>query len=224
MIERYIQTALTTQITGLLAKPERLTHIFGDLLGLPAAEVTGIETFFKASPPSVILQYPREDSPFPLYSIVLRDETETDKALADLDDIVDAEAAADFSNIGENIRGADMLGTTFNHTFHIITMAKHRDVCVYYFALARYFMMRARGFFVDKGLYDLELGGGDLAPDQRYLPAYLFARILRFRCGSEFRVIADIPPQAFKIDGVYTIGGSASATGVTAGVTVKPKI
>ena len=210
MIERHIYTALKNGIDELEAHPLRLERIFRDYYGLAQKEVDTIRTYFEANPPSVIHNYARENSSFPLYAIILQGAEETTKVLGEyggMVDFIEAQAIDDTSAVGANI-----YGSIFTYNYEIITYAKLPDVALYYYYLAKYFMIRERDYFISQNLFDLTLGGSDLAPDARYMPAYLFGRTLRFSCQCEMGVIGDVVPRGDKTSGIH-IG-----VGVTVGV------
>ena len=210
MIERLIYTALKNGIDELVAHPLRLERIFRDYYGLAQTEVDKIRTYFEANPPNVIHNYARENSKFPLYAIILQGEEETTKVLGEYGGMVDLQEANAIDD--PSALGADIFGSIFTYNYEIITYAKLPDVTLYYYYLAKYFMIRERDYFIKQNLFDLNLGGSDLAPDARYMPAFLFGRTLRFSCQCEMGVIGDVTPRADKVSGVH-IGA-----GVTVGV------
>ena len=227
MIERFIYSALTDGIADLTAEPKRLERVFDFFQGLDDAEVTNIRAYYAANPPSVIHNFPRETSPFPLFAIVLKDESEPTKFLGDFagfDLGDDLEAYEGFESDG--IDGAEVFGSIYQHTFHVMVFAKHPDVCVWYYHIAKYLLTRARHFFVECGLFDMELGGHDVAPDPRYVPAFLFVRTLRFSCQRQFEVVGSPPSEAEgggrirRVAGIHVAGGSNTISATVDGETV----
>ena len=208
MIERFIYTALKKGIEELEANPLRLDRIFVDYYGLEQTEVDKIRTYFEANPPSVIHNYARENSKFPLYAIILQGEEETTKVLGAYGGMVDFDEALAADDISS--AGADVFGSIFTHNYEIITYAKLPDVTLYYYYLAKYFMIREHHYFVANDLSDLTLGGMDLAPDPRYMPAFLFGRTLRFSCQREMTVIGDPVRRGDKVAGLHISGGSVT--------------
>lgn len=206
MIERLIYTALKDGISDLEADPDRLELIFKEYYGLSDTEVAKIKEYFIANPPNVIHNYARENNEFPLYAIILQNENETVKVLNDFGGMVDLDDARFMGDA--SLAGADFSGSIFSYSYDIITYAKLPDVALYYYYLAKYFMIKERPFFVENSLFDLNLGGSDLAPDPRYMPAFLFARTLRFSCQREMNVIGDPVVRGDKVDGVHIRGGA----------------
>lgn len=206
MIERLIYTALTNGIAELKADPDALDLIFVKYYGLSQTETDKIRTYFLANTPSVIHSYAREDSTFPLYAIVLQEEQESTKVLGEYGGMVTFEEALLLDDT--DTAGANMRGSIFTYSYEIIVYAKLPDVALYYYYLAKYFMIREREFFISNDLFDLELSGSDLAPDPRYMPAFLFGRSLRFSCQREMNVIGDAVLRGSKLGGAHIKGGA----------------
>ena len=211
MIERLIYTALKNGVEELEADPLRLELIFGDFYGLSKVEVATIREYFEDNSPSIIHNYARENSPFPLYAIILQGESETTKVLGEYGGMVTFEEAAMLGDTG--VANADRFGSIFTYNYDIITYAKLPDVALYYYYLAKYFMIRERDFFIENNMFDLNLGGADLAPDPRYMPAYLFGRTLRFSCQQAMSVIGDPKPRGNNVIGLSIRGGAPDSSG-----------
>jgi len=215
MIERFIYTALTDGLAELTAEPVRLERVFDFFMGLDDAEVAKIRTYYASDPPNVIHNFPRENSPFPLFAIVLKNESEPTKFLGDFaGQITDLDLDAYEGFEADGVDGSEVFGSIYQHSFNIMVYAKHPDVCIWYYHLAKYIMTRARAFFVECGLFDMELGGQDVAPDPRYIPAFLFARTLRFSCQRQFEVVGEPASEAEgggrvrAVAGLHVAGGS----------------
>ena len=224
MIERLIYTALQAGITELLENPLRFHRIFVDYYGLTDGETAKIREYFEANPPKVIHSYAREDSKFPLYAIILQSEMETDKALGDYGGMITFDEALAAGDSGAS--GAEVFGSIFTYNYEIITYAKLPDVTLYYYYLAKYFMIREREYFVENDLFDLNLGGLDLAPDPRYLPAHLFGRTLRFSCQREMAVIGESVVRASKVEGIHVTDTlpETNESGTRLNVTIKESL
>jgi hypothetical protein len=215
MIERFIYTALTDGIADLVKNVDRLDRIFGLYQGLEQDEVDKIKEYFADHAPTVVHNYAREDHKFPLYAIVLKDESTQQHFLGDFAGLLTPQdAIMDYNDV--DIDGGELLSTFYRHSYNILVYAKHPDVCVWYYHLAKYFMERSHDFLVGKGLFDMDMGGADVAPDPRYIPSFLFTRVLRFSCQREFQLVADPIPRGRKLDGAYIDGGDTPGTPVAA--------
>jgi hypothetical protein len=208
MIERLIYTALSNGIQELKDDPDAFNLIFADYYGLSQSETDKIRTYFLANIPSVIHSYARENSSFPLYAIVLQEEQETTKVLGEYGGMVSFDDALALNDT--DTAGADINSSMFTYSYEIIVYAKLPDVALYNYYLAKYFMIRERQYFISNDLFDLELGGSDLAPDPRYMPSFLFGRSLRFSCQREMNVIGDAVIRGSKLAGAHIEGGAPS--------------
>jgi hypothetical protein len=211
VIERLIYTALTNGITELTENPERLLRFFEQTHQLTTTEAEAIQTLFLDEPPEVIHSYAREEHNFPLYAIVLSSEQETGKFLGDYGGFVtfaEAQELADLDAADSNINSS-----VFSFNFDIMVYTKHPDVAVYYYHLAKYFMIRARDYFKSCNVFDMVLGGSDVAPDPRYIPENLFVRVLRVSCQQVLGVIAAKEARAFAVDGLHISVDGATTIG-----------
>lgn len=175
MIERLIFKALSRGIEALTANPEALVQFFCDR-GLEETEARKIKEVWQKDPPSVIHNYPRNDSTFPLFAVVLGNENETIKALDDFVGFVDAEMAEQINNA--LLRGTVLSGSIYTHQHYVMVYTEHPDVTIYYYLLAKYFLTQQRDFFKENGLLDMALSGNDMKPDPGYAPEWLFVRRL----------------------------------------------
>ena len=209
MIERLIFLALEQGIADVLATPRILERYFEEQHGLSTTEIAGIRALIEANPPTVIHQYPRVDSTFPLYAIVLSSERETQPFLGD-----NAEDVLFTDN--DDDAGAEQKAQIWDHDYTILCISNHPDATRYYYELAKFFLIRALDFFIENGLLDTKLSGADLAPDPRYIPAHLFVRQLTMTATREHKQIGKKPARAFRISGVEVSDGAT--TGVTVDV------
>lgn len=203
MLERIIYTALKSGIEDLTSNPSRLNEFFTTRHGLSTTEAAAIRTYFLEHPPNIIHSYPRKDSKFPLYAIILGDERESTKFIGDDGGLVDPDELELGVEIGSAIRSSLM-----NHEYIILVATAQPDVTIYYYELAKYFLVRARGFLKDNGFLDTGLAGQDMAPDPRYLPEFLFLRRLVLSAMSELNVIAEKEAFIRSVDGIYIDDGS----------------
>src|SRR3990167_641160 len=188
MIERMIYTALAEGISELQAAPVLVERIFREH-GFSAAEARRMRETFTERSPNVIHNYPRQDSAFPLYAIVLGEEKESHKFLDDMGNVLDAEDAELLGEAG--LDGSVIRTSLYQHEFHVMVVTEAPDTTIANYELAKYILTRKRQFLKDNGVLDSAFSGGDLAPDDRYMPAYLFVRRLSISAMSEARVIDD---------------------------------
>ena len=181
MIERLLIRALKRGIAELLEQPARINVIF-ECEGLTETEAQAVRTKFEAKPPTVVHQYPRSDSPFPLFCVILGAEQESQKMLGNFGGFEDEYLGAD---IGPNTLFRTSI---YQYTHHVMVYTEHPDTTLYYYHLAKYFLSREADELQDEGILDLVLSGADMGPDQSYAPEWLFARRLTVQTKAEQRI------------------------------------
>lgn len=243
MIERFIFLALQRGITAMQQDPELLKRYFLEQKKLQKEEVDAISLYFTNKPPSIIHNYARDDSPFPLYAIILSMETEDTRVLGDEGDMVGEipdDVWAEMQEAGEPLplggldpdnpdAGKDELVSIYKAQYVVLTMTEHPDVTRYYYELCKLFLTRARPFLkrcaFEGGaqLLDTQFSGGDLQPDARYIPAHMFARQFTIETLRSERIVGPDVQRAFQVGGIHvddTSGaGNFTVEDVTALVT-----
>jgi hypothetical protein len=150
--------------------------------GLTQTEATAIKTFWGENPPKIMHGYAPRDIDVPVFSIVLEQESEAETWLAN--DVGNVEDPDD-----PDYR-ADIFGSIWQHQYGIMIYAEHPDITGYYYELAKSIILSGNDFFVDQGLFDIDVSGGDLRPDEVYIPQNLFARRVSFGCKRCFYRVA----------------------------------
>lgn len=207
MIQRVIYDVLTAAIAAVNSTPSILEDLFEDNWGLSRSEVDGIKNFFQQHTPNVIHGHARSDSEFPLYSIVLADEGETDSILGD--------SAGQVESLSDEDYGANCYSVIWTHNYDILCFAEHPDAVQYMYEVAKNAFFAVANEFIAAGLFELHLSGGDVAPDPRYIPEHLFIRRMRFSVQREFlRTDRNSKlAKAFKVAGIHV-----SRTGSTSDI------
>lgn len=195
MLQRLIYTRLSEGIEIIKNDPGILDQLFGDLFELGSTEIATIKTALQTHPPKVIHGYARSDSEFPLYSIVLGNEIETDHYLSDDAGMIDDREDPDF--------GADRLSSLWDSTYQILCYTEHPDLTTYYYEIAKSIFITAD--FYSWGVLEYHFSGMDLAPDPRYIPEHLFVRQITFRAKYEFERVdfASKLGKAFRVAGIH---------------------
>jgi hypothetical protein len=206
MLERLLFIALQDGIAETLAKPALMERFFRETRELSLEEIAGIRTFFEAQPPNIIHAYPRTDSKFPLFAIVLANETESQQFLGDQGGMVgfgvDLLGEATLDGDDPDL-GANEIASIEDQTYMVLVATRNPDTTIYYYQLAKFWLKRARAFLKQQGVSNLTFSGGDLAPDERYMPANLFVRQLTIQCKVPEILVGQKEPSAFKLDGIY---------------------
>lgn len=222
MNERLLHNVLDTGLAYFTADPDRLETYLQNEQGMSAADTAKIRAYFEMSPedgeaggpPNVIHGYPRSTGPFPCWALLLMADTSKQRMLGDdagtmddLDDEVDLDGVA-----------AIPLVRLADYTIAIDVCVPYLpDICEAYYHLLRHIIFKSVQTLQGSPNYlqNVEFSGGDLAPQQQYLPEYIWIRRLT--------VTFFVEEAAWESKTVPTsIGGAYSdteTTGVTGGIT-----
>lgn len=178
--ERLLRAVLLYEVERLMA-PANVTELrrFFSHFFDPTTSETEREDYvkdFQANPPRVVMGYPRTTGSWPIYSIVLSGDEESEIPLSQY--------------FGETLRGEkppggedqQYEGAFFDQTISIYVLATHPDQCVYLYKFAKLALMGARDALVGAGLIDPTFSGGELNPDELLLPDNAFGRVLMVHC------------------------------------------
>ncbi|MDQ3171502.1 MAG: hypothetical protein M3Q55_15315 [Acidobacteriota bacterium] len=206
-----LSSALAVNSTAAGDAEMLINHLFAPSAGDAAA--SDFLTHFRRRPPTVVLNYPRSSAEAPIYAVVMSEESESDNAIGDF--------------VGESLEGedgpaAEYSGAHWEGSFTVFVFAEHPDVTMYLYQLAKAIMLGAKPVMERAGLVDLHFSGGDLSPDEAYVPENLFARALRVSC----KYLVSIPllmpePGGLSITGVWM--DDVVVEGVRGGVTAAPE-
>lgn len=214
--ERVIRDVLKSEIdrmTSLLSSEAAedaarlLRHLFAPTAGEEAA--ADFVEHFRRRPPAVVLNYPRATAEPPVIAIVISDEHESDNAVGDY-----VGEALD----GERGPAAEYAGAHYEGTFSCFVFAEHPEVTMYLYQLVKAILLGAKPALLRGGLLEISFSGGDLSPDENYIPESMFARVLRVSC----KYLVSVPvlvsdPAGFSINGVWL--SDVVVEGVRGGVT-----
>jgi len=178
VIQRYIYQVLTDGIQQVTKDTSLIEQIFDELYALSEEEVAAVVTYWKAKPPTVRHGYAPRNVDVPIFSIVLENERESQTFLANDVGTVEDPERSDYK--------ADVYGSIWTHQYAVLVYTEHPDVTAYYYELAKSILIAGNNYFVDQGLFDIDISGGDLAPDPRYIPEHLFVRRITFGCERVF--------------------------------------
>ncbi len=193
MIQRFLFDVLSSGLAAIQADLDLLDDVFNQY-GLSAKELGEIKTWFKDNPPLVKHQYARTDDTFPLYSIVLSNEEETDLFIGN-------DGGLQVLDDDDPDRGVDVKSSIWQHTFHILCYSEHPDGTTYLYEVAKAIFLTAD--LADCGLHTAYFSGMDLSPATPYIPSHLFARIFAIRAQREF----ERKDRTTAIGKAYKVGG-----------------
>lgn len=213
--ERIMLTLLRDTISQLKDNKEELTRFFAHFFESTAGskEVDEFVTHFMKNPPKAILGYARSSAQFPCFAIVMENEDEDTSLLADFvgqdDEDVDSDSPSEFS------------GAIFKATYAIYIYAEHPDACGYLYQFAKAVVHAGKPYLMSAGAVDITISGGDLAPDEVYMPENMFMRVLRATMLVPMTVprILTAHPKRIRITGISH--EDTVVDGVRGGVTVE---
>lgn len=194
MIQRFIFRAMKQGIDAITADPSLLEIIFENF-ELEEGEIESIKEQWISKPPHIRHGFARSDDEFPLFALVLVNESEVETVLADDGGIVE--------DPEDPLYGADIRTSFWKHNYNILVFTEHPDVTLYWYEVAKSIILEA-GFY-DVGIYDLQLSGGDITPSPEYIPSHLFVRHLTIEVSREFKRIIHTSRlgKAFKVSGIH---------------------
>jgi hypothetical protein len=216
MIQRFLYTVLKNGLDQIAADPTLLEDLFKDNYQLSNTEMDSIKTFFENNPITLKHGYAHVEDKFPLMTIVLGSEGENEKYIGyDAGQVEDPDDP-DF--------GADCKSSMWKHTYHILNYAEHPDVTTYMYEIAKQALVFGLPAFAALDLFDIDISGADMDPNQGYLPANMFGRQLTFVCSREFQTVdrGSRLGKAFKVSGIHVDkeGSSSDVGAVNTNVTV----
>ena len=204
MIERFLYTAMRNGLDAITAEPLLLEDIFDWLYELDAAEVVAIKAWFAAKPPNLYHGYAPPSFELPFYSIVLASEGKSEDFIGDDAGMVSDEDDPDYQRDAET--------EFWDHEYQILCYSEHPDITRYMYEIVKKIMLSAHEYFIGKQVWNIDLSGGDLAPDQVHMPPNLFVRVLKFSCSSELLQITrgSRIGKAFRVAGIHVVDSSES--------------
>lgn len=209
MFERLIKRAFLAGITELTSEPSRIVGFFMNQHDLTEDEAEKVRDIFLRVPPSVQINYPKKDASFPLYAIVLGDERESHKFIGDSGGMVTVDDIEEQA-FGTGVEaGSEVKASVMQHTYNVMVLSENPDVTMYYYELAKYFLIRNLDYFKDNGLVSSHFGGADFKPEDIYLPDFLFGRVLRMSCEVPLIIVDDKVPRAKSVRGIHVDDGSS---------------
>ena len=179
MIHRYLYDILTNGIQAIVDDDTILDELFKRNYELVPEESETIKTYFAREGLHVYPGYPKTNAEYPSVNIILASEQETENFLGDSGGMIDDEDSEYY--------GKEMFASVWDHTYRLLVLTEHADITAYYYEIVKYIMLEGMRPLVDDGCWDFEFSGGDLSPDASYLPEWIFARQLIFKCQREFQ-------------------------------------
>lgn len=175
LMERVLRALLQTTVEDWQADLDEARRYFTWFFESTAQGQKELDSFigsFRKSPPRAQLGYARAGASLPIWAIVLSDEEETEAFMGDY--------------IGQDGEMEDYEGAFFEAVYTVFTYAEHPDMAQIYYQLSKSIVTAGKGFLLSCGALEVSLSGGELAPDENYMPENMFVRALRVRMKHPF--------------------------------------
>ena len=228
MIERLLYKIIKTGLDWYKEDDgQRFERFLINELRLEAAEAASARIYFaggevdgesaEARPPTLQHGYARTGGPFPLWTIILGAERESQTYLGE-----DATALDSEGNYFVNPETGEIVESKIRrvtYLFNIQCMADNPDITLYYYHLLKYIILSSHDAFMDEDIYSPTVGGMDLMPDPRYLPNDIFARQVTIEIEGEECWTEANEGTAFELSGIAiddTGGGESAEPGSVA--------
>jgi hypothetical protein len=176
MLERVLLNLLRSEIDRLKTDQPELDRYFSHFFDPTAGDEDRARfvTNFMREPPVVVLGYPRAAGEFPCFSIILESEEETTPELV-----------GDYAGMtldGEEGPLTEYEGGFFSHTYGIYVYAQNPDQVLYLYQFAKMVLFGAKQALECAGFINTRFSGGEISPEEMYLPENMYARVLRLQC------------------------------------------
>jgi hypothetical protein len=189
MVERIILAVLRSEVERLSADTDEaraelnriFSHIFDPTVGV--AERAEFAADFQRRPPVTVLGYPRTTTEMPCFAVILESDEEGEAGV--LGKYAGQTLEDEDPPGGED---AEYEGAFFDQSYGIYIYAEHPDVCAYLYQFCKLLLFGARQALEAAGIIDPTYSGGELTPEEMYLPENMFARVLRIRAKSMMTV------------------------------------
>lgn len=185
--ERLIRQVLVDEVDRLANDQAELERFFGHFFD-PTSSVKERDSYvsnFMKNPPKTVIGYPRSLGDWPVFAITLTsdDEDEGDALIGNYvgETLPDEKAPGGEDQYYE--------GGFFDQVNSILVMAPHPDQTLYLYHFAKMALFGAREALHNAGLISPHYGGGELNPQEIYIPDNVFARVITV----SFKTMVTVP-------------------------------
>lgn len=203
--ERLIRALLKSEVDRLLADEDELrrffSHFFDPTLPEDEVEREAYVSNFRTNPPRVVLGYPRTTGSFPVFAIVLNTDEEADERFLAK---YMGTTLPEENPPGGNDQNYE--GSFFNQNISVYIMAQNPDQTIYLYHLAKFILFGGREALECAGLIDPSYSGGELSPNEMYLPDNVFGRVLtiNFKVGQSIpKLLSYRDGRRLKVSGIF---------------------
>ena len=213
MVERLLRALLEDSVNQIKDDLPELRRFFNHFYGptVDSDEVEEFVTDFHTRPPKAKLGYARSGAEVPMFAIVLSEDDEKEEFLGQhAGDGIDSDGAFDY------------VGSFFDSTYSIYIYASHPIQAAYLYQFAKAVVHSGKIALFNCGVQEVHLSGGELTPDEEYMPENMFVRVLRVMTKAPFTAprfkLAN--PANIKVTGIF--GSDVVVDGRKGGVKAIP--
>lgn len=199
--ERLFLGILRTEVERLSKDVAELRRFFGHFFD-PTVGAEERETYvraFQGTPPVVTLGYPRITMELPIVAIVNTSDEEDEEGF--LYNLVSE------TRPGEEVaEDQEYQGAFWTQVFSVYVLANHPDVTLYLYHFVKLSLFAAKDVLMRSGLMELHYGGGELSPEETYMPENAFGRVLTVRCKTMQtvpKVLEHVDSRRLRIAGIF---------------------
>jgi len=213
LVERIVLSILRSETERLSKDSSECTRFFShffDPIAGPAERAEFVRNFMRR-PPTVVLGYPRTSAEFPCISIVLSSEEEMQNAVGDYITQTGADSL--------EREAREYVGAHFSQSYMVYVYAEHPDVVMYLYQFVKLCLFGAKQTFLEAGCTEVTFSGGELSPDEGYLPENMFVRYLQVRAQAQVTIpkLLVVDPRRIRVAGIHM--HDVVVDGVRGGVT-----
>lgn len=155
-----------------------LSHLFDPVAGEDMRKM--IATSLEKRPPMVVYGYPRINAELPCVAIVLEDEHSAQEVLGNyLGETAEGETTDD---------PAEYVGGFWEHTFALLVYTEHPQITAGLYHVVKAILVSSDHVLELGGFQQPSFTGGELGPEQEFIPENVFARVLKVNGRTVFAV------------------------------------
>lgn len=181
MVERILRGLLLNEVERLRKDTNELRRFFKHFFD-PTTSEEEREQFvanFQKYPPRVVIGYPKMGAEMPCFAIVLMSDEEKDGQPAGFLGKYAGQTLPDEET--DEHGDAEYVGGYFDQQYTVFVYGQHPDQVAYLYQFAKLTLFAARETLEAVGLIDPRYSGGELSPEEMYLPDNVFARAVNVR-------------------------------------------
>lgn len=186
LVERFLKRLLETATEQLLKRPEDAKRFFSHFFDTTTS-TTERDQFCRAfamRPPKTVIGYARSGAEMPSWAIVMASEQEEDAFVGD-----------EVGIVGD----VEFKGAFFSAEYDVFTYADHPDITAVLYQLSKAIVHAGKALLLQQGVLEVRLGGGDLRPDEEYMPENMYIRVLRVHTKHPYSAPLFLPSDPAKL-------------------------